>query len=449
MPYLIMDKDSKGYKIFNISTRLAIGRDNSNDIILKDKGDSPVSRNHASIEKQENGYFLFDTSANGTFVNDKKIKEYPLINGARFRILNYFFTFVDDDARHYQKESEEQTAGIHSDKTEFIKPLKINLEQQNSLKKWLRRSGIIAENDTMLSLFKDIEEIVKVNVPVLILGEPGTGKEKIAQALHELSCAAGTFVPLNCSSIPEGIFESELFGSVKGAFHDATDKPGKLEQANNGTIFLDEIGDMSLAIQPKLLRFLEDKQLTRLGATQTKKINVRVIAATNQNLKDMMQEKSFREDLYQRLACIKLVIPPLRERKEDILPLANYFLSKFSKEHKLTPQKLSSEAQKILTIYNWPGNVRELNNVLLNCAVRTREEIILPEHLSSASEEMPTRTSTSSHEEEKSFLSLKDMEKVHIVEALKQTSGNKQKAAKLLGISRDTLYKKIQKYNIS
>jgi transcriptional regulator with PAS, ATPase and Fis domain len=253
-------------------------------------------------------------------------------------------------------------------------------------------------------------------------------------------------VPLNCSAIPEGIFESELFGSVKGAFHEAVNKPGKLEMAHDGTMFLDEIGDMSLTLQPKLLRFLEDKLVTRLGETKTKKVNVRVVAATNQNLDALMAEKMFRADLYQRLACVILKIPPLRERTEDIPPLTRFFIRSFASEHGLREPRLTEEAQHLLVSHDWPGNVRELRNVLVSCMVRSRGELITAGHLWAESKEMPQQPVAAAREP--GFASLQEIEKKHIEEALRQAGGNKLQAAKLLGISRDTLYKKIEKYGL-
>ncbi len=208
----------------------------------------------------------------------------------------------------------------------------INLERQGLKNRLAVKDETIIHSETMLRLYEDIRTIGPINVPVLILGEAGTGKELVASALHSFSNRQGTYVTLNCSAIPEGIFESELFGSVKGAFHNAVDKPGKLEMAHSGTIFLDEIGDMDLALQPKLLRFLENREITRLGDTRVKKLDVRVVAATNQDLGKMMQEKNFREDFFQRLSCFVLKVPPLRERKEDISLLINYFTNKFCQE---------------------------------------------------------------------------------------------------------------------
>lgn len=454
MPYLIINKDSMGYRVVKFSNSIRIGRAEDNDIVLNDPNEKVISRHHAYIDQKKGVYTLYDRSSNGTTVENEYIKEYQLSHNVTFQIIDYFFTFIEDS----EAESIERKPPNRGDKaykkdesfdetvTEIIKKPSVELQPTIDLKKRLKKEGIIVESEKMMALYKDIREIAGINVPVLIFGESGSGKEKVAHTLHVFSKAKGDFIALNCSSIPEGIFESELFGSVKGAFHDAEDKPGKLELANNGTVFFDEIGDMNLSLQPKLLRFLEHKMLTRLGDTMIKNINVRVLAATNKDLLNMVKEKMFRHDFYQRLACIKLHIPPLRERKEDILPLAYFFLSKFSKEHNLKVHRISDEAKKMLLGYYWPGNVRELSNILLSASVRCRGNAISPTHLSAASEEIQMSSRQPVKEE---FLSMKDIEKKHIKEALERTNWNKADAAKLLEISRDTLYKKIKKYNIS
>jgi transcriptional regulator with PAS, ATPase and Fis domain len=296
----------------------------------------------------------------------------------------------------------------------------------------------------MIRLYRDAKTVAGIHVPVLILGEPGVGKEHIAHAVHNYSSAEGNFIALNCSSIPEGLFESELFGSVKGAFNTAVDKPGKLELADRGTIFLDEIGDMGLSLQPKLLRFIEDHEITRLGDTKPRKVKARVVAATNQDLKAMMAQNTFREDFYQRLACIKLEVPPLRERREDIPPLSEFFLKRFSKEQGWKTPSLSPSAIKLLADYHWPGNIRELRNTLLGAMIQVGGKTIYPRHLSAVSEELRE----ASRKPDRSFLSIEEMEKKHIEDALEQAAWNKTEAAKLLGISRDTLYNKITKYKI-
>lgn len=449
MPFLIMDKNCKSYKVIPFTDGIRIGRGGDNDVVLTDSDDSLTSRNHAHIVREKNAYILVDTSMNGTFVQNERITRTPLVHGLRFRISGYNFSFVEESVSGVR--GKETTAEAFdefaAEKTMFRSPLEFTCWQSGSLKERLRNAGIITESPALLELFGDVEEIAKINVPVLVQGEPGTGKEKVAQILHCFSNPRGAFVPLNCSSIPEGIFESELFGSIKGAFHDAANKPGKLELADNGTLFLDEIGDMGMVLQPKLLRFLEDKQITRLGDTKAKTLNVRVIAATNQDLLSMIGAKSFRDDLYQRLACIKLEIPPLRSRKEDIAPLTGYFLQEFSREHDIEQKMISEASLEVLRNYNWPGNVRELRNILLSAVIRHRGGTIEPEHLP-----LPSGGTTISKEEAEpanDFLSLKEIEKVHIRKALQHAGGNKLQAAKLLGISRDTLYKKMQKYHLS
>lgn len=453
MPYIIVDKNLKGFKIVPFENGITIGRGTKNDIILNQPKDASISRRHAIIDKAGQQYILHDTSVNGTVINGERIERHPLTHGDRFHILDYSFTFIEDamvmdqsfgHATDIMPPGPENATNEGDPKTLYLPQQEDRKPIEKAVRDRLQQVGIIAESNLMLDLFQDVEEIAQINVPVLILGPHGCGKEKIAQALHALSRTKGSFIALNCSAIPEGIFESELFGSVKGAYHGATDKPGKIEQAENGTIFLDEIGDMGLALQPKLLRFLEQRELTRLGDTRVRQVNVRVIAATNQNLKKMMEEKKFRPDLYQRLACIKLQVPALHERKEDILPLVNFFLEQFAREHDLQPQKISTAAIRKLMVYNWPGNVRELHNVLIAAAVKSRKGIIQPEHLTS----LPEKLLADDMDGDETFFSLQEMEKYHIRKALQVTGGNRAKAARMLGISRDTLYKKIEKYDI-
>lgn len=440
MPHLILDKEYQQYKIFSFAERINIGRGAENNIVLDATKKATISREHAFIRKEKDRFVLHDTSKNGTLVQNRKITSLPLNDGTRFEIDDYGFTFVADPEPLTRTSQED----LHSDETCFIPTSNKDIQRNKSLKAKLKDLGIVVHTESMLALYRDVEEVAQVNVPVLILGEPGTGKEKIAQAIHSFSGLQGAFVPLNCSSIPEGIFESEIFGSVKGAFHNATDKPGKLEMANNGTVFFDEVGDMALVLQPKLLRFLEDKMVTRLGDTRSKRVNVRFVAATNQNLDKMIQEGRFRDDLFQRLACITLTIPPLRKRKDDILPLAEHFLTKFSSEHSLPEQIITDDGKQALLSYSWPGNVRELGNILLNCAVRNRNGRITSAALELGHPDSPPAEESAGE----GFPSLEEMEKKHIQQALQQAAGNKLKTAKMLGISRDTLYNKIRKFKI-
>lgn len=451
MPYLILKADDRGFNIYRFISDISIGRHPHSDIVLDCSKNNTISRCHANIQHDAQGFLLLDCSLNGTRVNDEYIDTHRLSHGDRFQIADYTFTFVEETAvEPICGQSQSQTslsapeAGMGE--TEEIVRCDTILDEypDQQLKSRLKTEGIIVEDERMLALFRDVRTISNINVPVLILGEPGTGKEKVAQALHGFSQVKGEFVAVNCSAVPENLFESELFGSVKGAFSDAETKPGKLELADNGTLFLDEIGDMSLACQPKLLRFLECRSISRLGETRVRKLDLRIVAATNQDLNQMIKAQTFRSDLFQRLACIKLKIPPLRDRKRDILPLARFFLADYARQYGLVPLKISRQASQMMRSYYWPGNVRELANMMLNVCVRTRGDTIMPDHLTSASEEINTFGNGAGS----AFPSLEDMEKVHIQKALEQTDRNKSKAAALLGISRDTLYKKIHKFKI-
>ncbi len=447
MPYLIQCKHSKNYKVFLFSNSASMGRGESNDIVLADPDDLLVSRRHAEIEQRSGRFVLTDSSTNGTLFHGGRVEQVDLQHGDSFEIADYRFTFVDNRAverigNNRAKASSSERAELEGDET--LVAGEEDLDSEGALKAVLYLDGIVVESEPMIALYRDVLAVAGINVPVLIRGEPGTGKERVALTLHRHSKATGQFVPLNCSAIPETLFESELFGSVKGAFSNAQDKPGKLELAQKGTILLDEIGDMNLSIQPKLLRFLEDKLVTRLGDNRARPVDVRVVAASNQDLDSMTQAGTFREDLYHRLACIRLDIPPLRKRKEDIPALTGFYLEQFAEQHPWKVPDVSNEAMNVLLAWDWPGNVRELMNVLLTASVQVRGKRIRPEHLSSISKAEkglePSRIA--------SFPAMTDVEKEHILDALKNTGGNKREAARKLGISRDTLYRKIKKYEI-
>lgn len=299
----------------------------------------------------------------------------------------------------------------------------------------------IVRSDIMLKLYEDIRTIAAINVPVFIQGEAGSGKEHIANALHSFSKRKGTFVAVNCAAIPEGIFESELFGTRKGAYHEATDKPGKLELAEGGTLFLDEVADMALSLQPKLLRFLENGEITRLGDTRSRRLDVRVVTATNRDVASMTRAGQFRDDLMQRLSCFTLKVPPLRERVEDIEPLCRYFLEKFAGEYHWPPSRLADSGLEVLSRYTWPGNVRQLRNVLLRLAVQTQGRTITAKEVLACSEEFGAAAAAPVD----IFPSLEEMEKQHLKAALERAGGNISDAAALLGIARSTFYQKLKK----
>ena len=298
-------------------------------------------------------------------------------------------------------------------------------------------------------------EALKASVnqfPVLITGDSGTGKELFAQAIHHASPRKlYPFVRINCSAIPKDLLESELFGYEKGAFTGAKSegKPGKFEIAKHGTVFLDEIGDLPLVMQPKLLRVVEEKEFERVGGTKIIRSDFRVIAATNQNLEDMLVDERFRRDLFYRLNVIPLHIPPLRERKSDIIPLARHFLKQMAKEANISEIYLDKEAAQALKRYAWPGNVRELSNVLERALSTIEGDTIhlcdLPFYVS--------RTQKNLLKQHQSSIDIKGVqaraEKEAIRYALKETNNNKAQAAKMLGIHRTLLYKKMKKYDIS
>jgi two-component system response regulator HydG len=301
--------------------------------------------------------------------------------------------------------------------------------------------GLVGKDPKMQSIFHMIHEVAPTDATVLILGESGTGKELAAQAIHQLSHRRDSpFVVINCSAYPATLLESELFGHEKGAFTGATrQKPGRFEQAQGGTVFLDEVGDIPLAAQTKLLRVLQTHRFERLGGVKTLDLDVRILAATNKDLLAEVKTGSFREDLYYRLSVFPLEMPPLRQRRNDIIILARHFLRLFSQELGKDVRGFSQEALQLIVDYHWPGNVRELENVVERALVLAKggqvEDWDLPASLRGPSS-MAGRT-------------LDHHERELLVEALEQSSWNKKVAARNLGISRTTLYRKIKKHNLN
>jgi transcriptional regulator with PAS, ATPase and Fis domain len=305
---------------------------------------------------------------------------------------------------------------------------------------------IIGSSSSMRSIFTQITKIAPTDSTVLISGESGTGKELIASSIYEHSLRQGKpFIAINCVAIPEGLLESELFGHEKGSFTGATaQKKGKFEIANGGTMFLDEIGDMPLTTQAKLLRVLQEKEIERVGGTATIKVDVRFIAATNKNLQKMITEGTFREDLFFRLNVFAIELPPLRERRNDIVFLANFFLLNHEK-----PIKLSPESLQMLIVYSWPGNIRELKNALEQASVLCENGIIepcnLPEVILKQSS-MPILNNLNENMSLDEKIEL--IEKEMIVSALMKTGGIQIKAANILGINQRSLWHRIKKLSI-
>jgi two-component system response regulator HydG len=317
-----------------------------------------------------------------------------------------------------------------------------NLLLRKTLEEKFQYDEIIGKSDAMQEIFGMISRVAPTDSTVLITGESGTGKELIAQAIHANSQRSyRPFIAISCGALPDTLLESELFGYEKGAFTGATHaKRGRIEMAEGGTLFLDEIGDISLKTQVGLLRVLQQKEISRLGSEQTTKVDVRILAATNRDLKQAIQEKRFREDLYYRLNVISIHIPPLRERTDDIPLLVETFIRKFCAEMNKEEKKMDPSALELLMEYDWPGNVRELENVIERALVIGQGREILSDDLPFSPRALrPTELPKS----------LKLMEKIHIERVLKETDWNISKAARELEIDRQTLYNKMQKYEIN
>lgn len=325
----------------------------------------------------------------------------------------------------------------------------------NNLVSQFMEIGIISNSLKMAEIFSVIEKVSRSNSSILITGESGTGKELIAKSIHHFSKRSGqNFVGINTGAIPESLLESELFGHVKGAFTSALkDRKGKFEHAHKGTIFLDEISNMPHSLQVKLLRILQEREFERVGDNNTVQIDVRVIAATNINLEEMIKKGDFREDLFFRLNVIPIIIPPLRERKADIPLLANYFIKKYCNLNEFKPKTISMSAIKILREFSWPGNIRHLENIIERMVVLNPDASMLspkdiPEEIVLENiEGKYIDTDISLIPEEGIPLNdiLKNIERKYIMQSLEKTSWNKQKAAKLLNIKRTTLIEKLRK----
>jgi two-component system NtrC family response regulator/two-component system response regulator AtoC len=330
--------------------------------------------------------------------------------------------------------------------------------------------NIVGESDAIKRTFTQIEQVKDSNVNVYINGESGTGKELVARAIHFSGPGENRpFIDINCSALAEGLLETEMFGHEKGAFTGAIGTHhGKLELADGGTLFFDEIADMSLKLQVKLLRFLEEKSFERVGGTKKIKVNVRVVSATNKDLQKEVEAGNFREDLYYRLVVFTIHVPPLRERKNDISLLCAYFLNKFKDELNKEITHISPDAMEILNRYRWPGNVRQLQNVILQSMLMSQTDTIevenLPQEILKAQKEevlTPDKEKPASSEEESpegvdadipsgvNSISLDEGEKQTLLSALKMTNWNISEASNLLGISRTTFYRKLKKHGLN
>jgi two-component system response regulator HydG len=332
-----------------------------------------------------------------------------------------------------------------------VKLRKQNIELTQRLDERFGFEGIVYVSDKMKTVIDRLKRIAPTDATVLITGESGTGKELIAQAIHQNSPRKNKrLVPLNARAVAENLVESELFGHVKGAFTDAvTDRVGAFEYANGGTLFLDEVGDMPMSTQIKLLRVLEEHQITRVGDNKPIKVNVRLVSATNRNLEDAVEEGIFRRDLYYRIKVVTVELPSLRERREDIVPLVDHFRKQFAKRHGKSVRGLTPAVSRRFFSYDWPGNVRQLRNAVETMVVLDGDGILdlddLPPELMDV-EEKPTHLGDGPM----SLVGqpLKEIERWAIDQTLKLANGNREETARILGIGARTLYRKLEKYEL-
>jgi DNA-binding NtrC family response regulator len=325
------------------------------------------------------------------------------------------------------------------------------------------QDSIVGQSEPMQQVFKLVGRVAASDAPVMITGESGTGKELVARAVHHHSQrATKSFVAINCAAIPEQLLESELFGHEKGAFTGAVGhRVGRFEQCDGGTLFLDEIGDMPLSLQGKILRVLQEGEFSRVGGNLTIRSDVRIVAATNKQLEAEVAAKTFREDLFYRLNVVRIQLPPLRQRVEDVRLLAEYFVQKVAAEKRLPKLKLSEEAVRVMEGYHWPGNVRELENTIQRACVLATSDILLPKDIPlGAVPQEKMQSGTTSKEEaieillraaqaDPSVELLPWLEREFTVHAMRETGGNQVRAAKLLGITRATLRKRLDRFGIT
>ncbi|WP_422926202.1 sigma-54-dependent transcriptional regulator [Singulisphaera sp. PoT] len=328
-----------------------------------------------------------------------------------------------------------------------------NLELQRQLNERFGFEGVIGNSPAMHTIVARLRQIAPTSATVLITGESGTGKELVAKALHNNSPRRyKPFVPLNCAALSENILESELFGHIRGAFTGADrERKGWFEHANGGTLFLDEVGDIPLSTQVKLLRALESGEIVRVGTSDPIKVNVRLISATNRDLNEAISTGAFRQDLFHRLKVVSVKLPPLRQRREDILLLIDFFMKEFSASHAKPVTSITPAARKALMAHPWPGNVRELKNTIESMIVIDSDGILDVDDLT---EDIQLSTTAGAGEVATAANSglvgrpLEEVEKYYIAETLKMTNGNREEASKLLGIGERTLYRKLKEYGI-
>jgi DNA-binding NtrC family response regulator len=328
---------------------------------------------------------------------------------------------------------------------EHTRLVRENARIKEELRERLGMSPLVGSSPPMLEVYKLVARVSTGKSTVLLEGESGTGKELVARAIHSNSPRRDRpFMPVNCAALPDTLLESEMFGHEKGAFTGAVGvKHGLFEAAHEGTIFLDEIGDIGPTLQVKLLRVIQEQEVRRVGGTASQKVDVRIIAATNKDLSHMVKEGCFREDLFYRLNVVRIVLPPLRERREDIPTLVHHFLQKVSLTSPQTIRGFVPETMELLQRYHWPGNVRELENVIERAVSLAHGPLLLPNDLPEV-----IRQARPAPVQEDGLLTLEELEKRHLMKVLRETGGNKVRAAKILGIDRRTLYRMAQRFGL-
>ncbi len=414
-----------GLDLVSDKERIRVGAHRSNDLVLAK--DQTASRHHFEVHHTDRGYLLVDlNSTNGTFLEGRRIERVYLSAGSNVRAGLCTLTFTPMD--------EEVTVEPDGDG---------------------RLGGMVAHSVKMRQIFGLIKKIAPMDVPVIIQGETGTGKELVARAIHEHSARrGGPFVVLDCGAIPPSLIESELFGHERGAFTGAvTSRPGAFERAHGGTIFLDELGELRFDLQPKLLRLLENRELRRLGANSIARVDVRVLAATHRDLLKEIQAGHFREDLYFRLSVIHIHLPPLRERAEDVPWIFEWALSDPETIAKHGRKRFSPAAMELLTSYPWPGNVRELMNVLSHILTFSERDEIdiaqLPARIQGQVKDAPlTFNEHLSFKVAKEQL-LERFEREYLTQVLKRCQGNISRAARESGLHRKTIERLAKKYRLA
>lgn len=424
---VVLEGDDTGKELTVDRGTVTIGNHKDSDLALQDE---TVSRNHAEIKKTKEGYLLKDLgSTNGTFADSLRVREIFLQPGAVIRFGKTKVKFIPQDEKIEIYPSKRESFG-----------------------------DIVGKSLELRKTYGIMEKVAPTNVTVIISGDTGTGKELVAKAIHASSKRVNRpFVVFDCSAVQENLIESELFGHEKGSFTGATStRQGAFEMANGGTIFLDELGELSMDMQPKLLRALEQGEIKRVGADVPRKVDVRVLAATNRNLKKQVKEGLFREDLYFRISVVQLHLPPLRKRLDDLPMLIDHFidLNNKSGERGRKIQGLTSAAMQVMRDYRWPGNVRELKNVIDRTASLCEKDIIdvndLPEYLRDAS----VVTTSPRIRGDKPFKEAKEewlesFEKDYLIDLLKRNNLNISKAAKQAGIDRKSVQRLLKKYDLN